>query len=165
MARMPRGQSVFYEAWLCDTDFTIPGAYTIATLRTALGNCTTHLHMCSEDTNADTALESEPFIRITDAGNKNNKGGDLKKGEFECRITGLQEDADDTVIGTVQGLDGNRMVLYLIDTTLGMVKKLVNVPVMYEADNTGNAPDVRTLKGEIVGDIDDIYDETVIALS
>ena len=165
MARMPRGQSVFYEAWIVDTDFTLPGSYTITTLRTALGACTTHVHLCSEDSDADAALEAEPFIRITDAGNKNNKGGDLKKGEFECRVTGLQGSTDDTTISTIQGLDGDRMNVYLIDTTLGMVKKLANVPVRYESDNTGNAPDVRILKGDIVGDIDSIYDETVIALS
>jgi hypothetical protein len=164
-ARMPRGSNVFYEVWITDTALTLPGAYTLATLRTALNSHTLAVCLDSEATDADAALEAAPFIKISDAGNPGNTGNDLKKGEFECRITGLQTTGDNTILGTIQSLDGNRMTVYMLDKTLGIVKQLKNVPVMYEEDATGNAPDIRILKGEITGDIDNIYDETVIALS
>mgnify|MGYP001768430451 CR=1 FL=1 len=163
--RMPRGSNVFYEVWITSTAVVLPGSYTIATLRSALNGHTTAICLDSEATDADAALEAAPFIKITDAGNPGNTGNDLKKGEFECRITGLQTSSDNTILGTIQALDGDRLTVYMIDKTLGIVKQLKNVPVNYEEDATGNAPDVRVLKGEIVGDIDNIYDETVLALS
>ena len=170
MARMPRGSNVFYQIWISALDIDLAGAGlvigpvgTAGTLLYQLENAT-HTLLDSEDTTADAALEAAPFLKLTNAGNPGNTGSDLKKVEFEARVSGLQTTSDLAAVTALIGLDGDRKNVYMIDTTLGVVKKALNIPLRFEADNTGNAPDIKILKGENTGDITDIWQEKTLPL-
>jgi hypothetical protein len=170
MARKPRGSNTYYQVWISALNIDLSGeglvigpVGTAGTLLYQL-EAAAHTLLDSEDTTADAALEAAPFIKLSNAGNPGNTGSDLKKVEFEARISGLQTVGDQAAVTAIIGLDGDRKNVYLIDVTLGVVKKGLNIPLRFEADNTGNAPDIKILKGENTGDIGDIWQEATLPL-
>lgn len=171
MARMPRGSNTYYQLWLSSVNIDLAGVGlvigdkdTADSLIKQLTDGGTSYLFDSESEDADGALEAAPFIKLSNAGNPGNTGSDLKKVEFEARVSGLQTTSDLAAVIAIIGLDGNRLNVYLVDITLGVVKKGLNIPVRFESDNTGNAPDIKILKGENTGDIGDIWQEATLPL-
>jgi hypothetical protein len=172
---MPRGQSAFFQVWLSSENIDLSaanmyigskaGTAEATNLLYTLDNGSTAIQLDSEDASAYAALEAAPSLKLESAGDPGNTGSDRKKVTFEAKVSGLQTTSDLAAVTALIALDGDRLNIYYIDVTLGLVRKALNVPVTFEADNTGNAPDIKTLKGENMGDIADIWQEANLPLT
>lgn len=157
-----RGRNLYQMLYLTTSgstnNLTIPGSYTIATLKTAIAGLTTSYLF--DTAGGAVSLEGGGFLKLSDGANPGNDGKKLKKVELEAKIKAFQTTTENTMYTTILGWNGDIMHAYWIDDKIGVVSKGVNLKIkVTEVD------DFLVITGEVIGAASSIFSKCNLALA
>jgi hypothetical protein len=172
MSAPKRGTDEFKEVWICDDlDITLDAnsymgpetdpSSVLGQLKAARDAGEALLLDCDD---GDTPLMAGAFFKQEGNGDPANNGKQRAKVTFEAKIDGLQERADQAVIAEVIALDGQRKDCYAVDRKLGIVEKALDQTLLITQDGTNNQTHIKTISGQAVGDMVNVYDRKPIYL-
>lgn len=167
-----RGTDEFKEVWICDDlDITLDASSymgpetdpssVLGQLKAARDAGEALLLDCDD---GDTPLMAGAFFKQDGNGDPANNGKQRAKVTFEAKIDGLQARSDQAVIAEVIALDGQRKDCYAVDRKLGIVEKALDQTLLITQDGTNNQTHVKTISGQAVGDMVNVYDRKPIYL-